>query len=143
MSKKKDKDPKDTKDNIDSLFKLQIEEKILNIKDRITNLDYSKGLQEGMTEYDTLVTEIKDTEKGIKKIQEYIDKKKFLLTDQISITDDGVFKAHLDSIPELIKELETITNLNDAIKKYAIIKNIIESCRKYEENIKMTITKIE
>jgi|688.fasta_scaffold137220_3 hypothetical protein len=140
MSKKKDKE---SKDNIESLFKLQIEEKISDIKDRINNLDYSKGLQEGMTEYDTLVTEIKETEKGIKKIQEYIDKKKFLSTDQISIIDDGEFKAHLDSIPELIKELETNTNLNDAIKKFAIIKNIIESCRKYEENIKMTITKIE
>jgi exonuclease VII small subunit len=140
MSKKKDKE---SKDNMENLFKLQIEEKISNIKDRINNLDYSKGLQEGMTEYDTLVTEIKETEKGIKKIQEYIDKQKFLSTDQISIIDDGEFKAHLDSIPELIKVLESITNLNDAIKKYAVIKNIIESCRKYEENIKMTITKIE
>ena len=77
MSKKKDKDPKDIKDNIDNLFKLQIEEKLSDIRDRINNLDYSKGLQEGMTEYDTLVTEIKDTEKGIKKNKNILIKKSF------------------------------------------------------------------
>ena len=110
-----------------------------DIDKNINKIDYTKGLDNGIIQYNNVMDDIKKCSNKIDKIEKDFDNINLNEIDTNYNINSSNLCDHIDKLNKLVNELDYVHQIEDKIIIIKEINNIKNLCKKYVDNMGLNI----